>query len=58
MKFQVAITETLNKIIEVEASGEEEAYNLAYDGFEDGTYTLEEEDHLDFEVEVLEEPVI
>ena len=54
MKFKIQITETLQKIIEVEAKDEDAAYDEAEVLWGDGDVVLDSEDFKDVNYEVVE----
>lgn len=55
MKYYVSITETLNKIVSVEANSVEEAENKVTEKYHADEITLTSKDYIDGMVEVEEE---
>ena len=52
MMYYVSITETLNKIVGVEAESEKEAEKIVYDAYYDSEIVLSSEDYISSEVEL------
>lgn len=52
MKYYVSITETLNKVVGVEAENEKEAKKIIYDAYYDSEITLSPEDYFDSSIEL------
>lgn len=53
MKYKVEITETLQRILEVEAKEEAEAYQIVKDMYRNEEIVLSADDYIDTKIEVL-----
>ena len=53
MKYKVEITETLQRILEVEAKEEAEAYQIVKDMYRNEEIVLSADDYIDIKIEVL-----
>ncbi len=51
-KFSVQITETLQKIVTVEAENEDEALQEVREGWEDGTYILDADNFMEVDFDL------
>lgn len=52
MKIQVEITETLSKIVEIEANTEEEALQIANEMYQEEEIVLDENDYIDTKIKI------
>lgn len=53
MKFKVCISETLERVIEIEAPGEEEAIDIAIEEYRSGEHVLTADDFVGVSFDIL-----
>ncbi|MDD2577658.1 MAG: DpnD/PcfM family protein [Bacteroidales bacterium] len=54
-KYKVEITETLQRVIEIEAESSDEAYKIAKDRYEDFDIVLDYDDFIDYKIKLVDD---